>query len=116
MMTCAFLSVVGFNSTGLKSVCGASLAASACNAWARPISPPSTVTAELSAMFCGLNGATRTPRRFRMRHKAATRVDLPASEVVPWTISDRQDMGESLEQRGEDYRTCHLPHARLASP
>ncbi len=83
MMTCAFLSVVGFNSTGLKSVCGGSPQASACSACARPISPPSTVTAELSAMFCGLNGATFIPRRFRMRHSAATSVDLPASEVVP---------------------------------
>ena len=34
----------------------------ACSAWARPISPPSAVTALFSAMFCGLNGATRTPR------------------------------------------------------
>ena len=92
MMTCAFRSVVGFRSTGLKSVCGANPHASACKACARPISPPSTVTAEFSAMFCGLNGATRTPRRCRIRHNAATSVVLPASEVVPWTIRDIQDM------------------------
>ena len=40
---------------------GASPAAWACTAWARPISPPSAVTALLSAMFCGLNGTTATP-------------------------------------------------------
>ena len=38
-------------------------------------------------MFCGLNGATRRPRRRRQRASPATSVLLPASEVVPWTIS-----------------------------
>ena len=51
--------------------------------WARPISPPSAVTAEFSAMFCGLKGATATPRRLRMRHSAATNNGLPASDVHP---------------------------------
>lgn len=87
MITCAPRSLVGFSSTGLKSVCGATPAASACNACARPISPPSTVTALLSAMFCGLNGATRTPPRRARRHRPATSVLLPASDVVPWIIS-----------------------------
>ena len=45
------------------SVCGSTPAASACSAWARPISPPSIVTAALFDMFCGLNGRTRWPRR-----------------------------------------------------
>ena len=35
--------------------------ACACTTWARPISPPSRATNELSDMFCDLNGATRTP-------------------------------------------------------
>ena len=100
-MTCAFLSVVGLSKTGLKSVCGANPQANACNACARPISPPSTVTAEFSAMFCGLNGATRTPRRLRMRHKAATSVDLPASEVVPWTIREEQGMRMAKSKEGD---------------
>src|SRR5512145_504728 len=69
------------------SVCGARHAACACTACARPISPPSGVTALLSAMFCGLNGATAMPCRTSQRHSAATSVLLPASEVVPWTIS-----------------------------
>src|SRR5574343_1120453 len=99
MITCAFLSVVGLSSTGLKSVCGARPQASACKAWSRPISPPSTVTAELSAMFCGLNGATWTPRRFRMRHSAATKVDLPASDVVPWTIRAEQGMDRRKREK-----------------
>ena len=38
---------------------GAMPAASACSAWARPISRPSMVAAEFSDMFCDLNGATR---------------------------------------------------------
>ncbi len=41
------------------STVGSTPAASACAAWARPISHPSAVTAALSAMFCALNGATR---------------------------------------------------------
>src|SRR5271170_7815391 len=57
-------------------------------ACARPISPPSTVTAELLDMFCALNGATRTPRRASRRHSPATTTDFPASELVPATSSD----------------------------
>jgi len=41
------------------STVGSTPAAPACAAWARPISPPSTVTAAFSAMFCALKGATR---------------------------------------------------------
>jgi hypothetical protein len=37
----------------------------------------------LSAMFCGLKGATRTPRRASTRHNPVTSRLLPASEVVP---------------------------------
>src|SRR6185312_5405594 len=54
-------------------------------AWARPISPPSTVTTELLDMFCALNGATRVPPRASNRHRAATTTDFPASELVPAT-------------------------------
>src|SRR5690606_2232983 len=86
MITCAPISLLGLSNTGFISVCGASLAAWACTACARPISPPSAVTALLSAMFCGLNGATATFWRASQRHSAVTRVLLPASEVVPWTI------------------------------
>src|SRR5262249_18808977 len=70
---------------GLNRTLGASPAARACMAWARPISPPSTVTAELLDMFCALNGATRTPVRANNRQSPATTIDLPASEVVPAT-------------------------------
>jgi len=41
---------------------GAIPQARACKAWARPISPPSAVTAALFDMFCGLNGRTVSPR------------------------------------------------------
>jgi hypothetical protein len=63
MMTCAPVSLLGLSRTGFMSVWGASPAACACSACARPISPPSTVTALFSAMFCGLNGATGTRPR-----------------------------------------------------
>ncbi len=86
MMTCEPISVVGLSSTGFMSVCGSSPQACACTACARPISPPSSVTAAFRAMFCGLNGATLIPRRRRARHRAVTRVLLPASEVVPCTM------------------------------
>ncbi len=68
------------------SECNGTPAASACNAVERPTSPPSSLTALFSAMFCGLNGATFTPRRASHRHNAATTSVLPASEVVPCTI------------------------------
>ena len=44
------------------SLAGAIPQARACSAWARPISPPSAVTAALFDMFCGLNGRTLNPR------------------------------------------------------
>ena len=64
---------------------GATRAARACSAWARPISPPSAVTAALFDMFCGLNGRTVRPRRVKSARQArATSSDLPTSEPVPW--------------------------------
>src|SRR6201993_4709871 len=87
--TCAPTSVSGFSSTGFMSVCGATPAASACNAWARPISPPSTVTAALFDMFCGLKGITRRPRREAARARPATMRDFAPSEPVPWIINAR---------------------------
>src|SRR5262245_42556697 len=64
-------------------------AARACSACARPISPPSTVTAALFDMFCGLNGSTFWPRRVAARASPATISDLPTSEPAPWIISAR---------------------------
>src|SRR3984893_2230760 len=72
---------------GVNRMLGASPAARACMAWARPISPPSVVTAELLDMFCALNGATRMPLRANSRHSPATTIDFPASDVVPATSS-----------------------------
>ena len=71
------------------SVCGAMPQAAAWTACARPISPPSGVTAELSAMFCDLNGATRRPRFLRMRQRPAAMTDLPTSEPVPPIMTAR---------------------------
>ena len=68
---------------------GATRAARACKAWARPISPPSAVTAALFDMFCGLNGRTLRPRSVKARASPATMSDLPTSEPVPWNISAR---------------------------
>ena len=68
-------------------------AARAWRAWARPISPPSGVTAALLDMFCGLNGRTRRPRSAKARARPATIRDLPTSEPVPWNISRRGRFG-----------------------
>src|SRR5205085_8093104 len=68
---------------------GATRAARACSAWARPISPPSGVTAALFDMFCGLNGRTLSPRLVKARARPATSSDLPTSEPVPCSISAR---------------------------
>ena len=86
-ITCAPVSVSGLSSTGFMWTLGASRAARACTAWARPISPPSTATAALFDMFCGLNGATLRPRRTSDRASPATSVDLPTFEPVPWIIT-----------------------------
>src|SRR5581483_3084657 len=97
MITCAPISLSGFSSTGFMSVWGSTPAASACSAWARPISPPSTVTAALFDMFCGLNGITRKPRRTAARAIPATMSDLPTSEPAPWIINARAMEGSELD-------------------
>ena len=68
------------------STWGGTPAASACTAWARPISPPSGVTEELSAMFCALKGATRSPSWRNSRQSAVTSRLLPTEEAVPCTM------------------------------
>src|SRR5437588_5795665 len=68
---------------------GETRAARACRACARPISPPSTVTAALLDMFCGLNGRTLNPRFANARASPATISDLPTSDAVPCTMSAR---------------------------
>src|SRR5215472_4628460 len=75
----------GLSSTGFIAASGSMPAAAACIAWARPISPPSRVTTELSDMFCALNGATLTPRRASHRQIPAVTTLFPASDVVPAT-------------------------------
>ena len=75
------------------STVGATPAASAWTAWARPISPPPSATAALSAMFCDLNGATRSPARLKARHRPVTKRLLPTEEAVPWTMSVRAIIG-----------------------
>src|SRR5262245_17569439 len=70
---------------GFMSTVGEILAASACAAWARPISPPSAAQA-LSDMFWALNGATRWPARANRRQSAVVSMLLPTPEAVPWII------------------------------
>src|SRR4029079_11225264 len=76
----------GLSKTGFIPTHAATLLASACSAWARPISPPSKVAAELSDIFCALNGTTRYPSSAKMRPKPAVIIDLPTCEAVPRTI------------------------------
>src|SRR3984893_467477 len=76
------------------SVVGDVRAARACSAWARPISPPSTVTAALFDMFCGLNGRTLRPRLGNARARPATISDLPTSDPGPWNMIARADNSE----------------------
>src|SRR4051794_4377719 len=66
---------------------GATRAARACSICARPISPPSAATPALLDMFCGLNGATLTPRSAKARQRPATISDLPTLDPVPWTMT-----------------------------
>src|SRR5262245_26468490 len=109
---------------GLNRTLGASPAARACMACARPISPPSVVTAELLDMFCALNGATRMPLRANSRHSPATTIDFPASDVVPATSSapltflrllaggPTREQGK-VSQLGEDLGAVFGDHQRV---
>ena len=72
---------------GFIAASGSTRAAAAWTACERPISQPSRVTTELSAMFCALNGATLTPARASQRQMPAVTTDLPASDCVPQTSS-----------------------------
>ena len=65
------------------STVGSSPAARAWSACARPISPPPGHAAALFDMFCGLKGATESPRRRAARQSPATTVDFPTSDPVP---------------------------------
>src|SRR5688572_7082616 len=88
-MTCEPTSEVGLSKMGFMSTCGSTPADCACIAWARPISWPSRVANELSAIFWALNGATSKPSCLKIRHSAAAVSDLPAWEAVPRTINAR---------------------------
>ena len=94
--TWAPTALCGFRRTGFMSTVGGTRAARACRAWARPISPPSAVTAALFDMFCGLNGRTRRPRSAKARARPATISDLPTSEPVPWNMRLTAGMGFGL--------------------
>ena len=85
-MTWQPVSELGFSRMGFIRTSGSRRQAWACTTWARPISPPSRATNELSDMFCALNGATRMPSCKRIRHRAAVSTLLPALELVPWII------------------------------
>src|SRR5215211_351502 len=81
--TCVVRSAEGLSRIGFMATSGSTIAAEAWEAWARPISAPSRVTKELSAMFWALNGATLTPSRASQRQMPATTTLFPASEWVP---------------------------------
>ena len=85
-MTCARISACGLSRTGFICTVGSLPAARACVACARPISPPSGVTAALLLMFCDLNGADVQPAPGEARHNAVTSSDLPTFEPVPCSI------------------------------
>src|SRR5438874_2251293 len=66
------MSVSGLSRTGFMCTLGATPAARACTACARPISPPPATTAALFDMFCGLNGRTARPRSLQALAGPAT--------------------------------------------
>src|SRR5512132_524295 len=114
--TCAPISDCGLSSTGFISVLGSTRQERACSAWARPISPPSAVTAALFDMFCGLNGRTARPRRVYTRASPAVISDLPTSEPVPCSISARATRpldGGRREMLTSVANSCSLDGQRL---
>ncbi len=114
-ITCDPVSLEGLSSTGFIRTSGSSRQACACTTCARPISRPSAVTKEFSAMFCDLNGATATPSWKRIRHIAAVSTLLPAFEQVPWNISERARFTRrggrgTPRARAGPPRAGHSPH------
>ena len=77
------VSFVGFNKIGFMRTDGSIPAASACMTCARPISRPSLVIKEFSAIFCDLKGATRYPSCLKILHSPAASRLLPAFDMVP---------------------------------
>src|SRR5690606_17595783 len=103
------------------SVMGSRPQARACKACARPISPPSAVTAALLDMFCGLKGATRRPRIPAARQRPATISDLPTFEPAPRTTrafnSEGPPGGAAARQASGDLPSTFHPWLGLdASP
>src|SRR3546814_11775153 len=97
-MVCAPRAYCGLSRMGFMSAVGDTPQARAWSAWARPISPPSRVTAALFDLFCGLKGRTVNPRRVKARASPATSSDLPTSEdrksvVSGKRVSVRVDLG-----------------------
>ena len=107
--TCAPVSVSGLRSTGFMCTDGATRAARACSICARPISPPSAATPALFDMFCGLNGATFSPRSENARQSPATIRDLPTFEPVPWIMIAARLVMFSNCQRVVDRPTVARP-------
>ena len=85
-INCEPLLSVGFKSIGFINTEGSVHAAAACIACAVPISSPSPVICELSAIFCDLNGAVFSPSCLKIRHSAAVIKLLPAFDIVPCII------------------------------
>ena len=83
MTTWLRVSPSGFTSTGFIRTSGSTPPASAWRYWATPISPSATTRALLD-MFCALNGATRTPRRAKLRASAVVKRLFPAKLEVAW--------------------------------
>src|SRR5712691_12953236 len=107
-MTWQYRSESGFRRIGFISYVAKSPAASACKAWARPISNPSMVAAEFRDIFCALKGATRRPERMKIRHRAVVRIDLPTCDAVPSTIKDRALIGSHYYRKRVAYWSCVL--------
>ena len=79
-------SLVGFKRMGFISTDGLIPAASACITWALPISSPSSVIKEFSAIFWDLKGATLYPSCLKILQSPAARRLFPALDIVPCTI------------------------------
>jgi hypothetical protein len=68
---------------------------------------PPDVTKEFRAMFWALKGATRSPLRAKMRHRAAVRTLFPTDEDVPWIISVRARIGHSPDHVDSGRVPCY---------
>ena len=94
---------------------GAMPQASACTAWARPISSPSSVMKELRAIFWDLKGAAEYPSSRKIRPRPAQSQLFPAFDIVPWIMIGLAAILYFPQKRNENRSRSSSPNAKKSA-